>query len=226
VTIRAIVTDIEGTTSSIRFVHDVLFPYSRRALSGFVEAHRDDPVVRPWLRQVADEIDADTDSPEIVDTLLHWIDIDRKHPTLKALQGMIWASGYENAEFRGHVYPDVAAKLREWKRTDIDLYVYSSGSVAAQKLLFGHSESGDLTPLFSGYFDTEVGGKRETASYERILERIGRRGDEVLFLSDVIAELDAARAAGMQTCLLERDEPNPDRNGHAAANDFKAVALS
>jgi enolase-phosphatase E1 len=224
--IRAVITDIEGTTSSITFVHDVLFPYARRALPDFVDAHRHDPDVRAWLEQVAEEIGTDADSPRVVESLLHWIDIDRKHTALKALQGMIWAEGYDGAEFKAHVYPEVADVLREWKNAGLDLYVYSSGSVAAQKLLFAHSEAGDLTPLFDGYFDTHVGGKREAASYARILGEIGRRGDEILFLSDVVAELDAAREAGLHTVLLERTGPVDDRNGHPAASHFRDIEPS
>lgn len=223
--IRAIITDIEGTTSSISFVHDMLFPYARRALPDFVAAHRNDPEVRRWLVKVGKEIDADPDSRDVIDTLLHWIDIDRKHTALKALQGLIWASGYESGAFRAHVYPEVAAKLREWRDAGLDLYVYSSGSVPAQRLFFGYSEAGDLTPLFSDHFDTEIGGKREQASYARILDAIGRTGEETLFLSDVVAELDAAREAGLRTILLERGKPNADRNGHPAVRDFDAIVL-
>lgn len=223
--LKAIITDIEGTTSSIRFVHEVLFPYARRALPGFVEAHRHDPEVRPWLEQVGAEIGADPDAAEVVATLLHWIDIDRKHTALKALQGLIWASGYAGAAFRAHVYPEVPARLRAWHAAGLALYVYSSGSVPAQQLFFGHSEAGDLRPLFKGYFDTTSGGKREAASYQRIVEAIGCHPPELLFLSDVVAELDAARAAGLHTCLIERDGALPDRHGHPAAGDFDAVTL-
>lgn len=225
-TIRAVITDIEGTTSSISFVHDVLFPYARRALPEFIDTHRHDPEVRGWLEQVATEIGADSDSPAVVETLLHWIDIDRKHTALKALQGLVWADGYDGAEFKAHVYPEVASALRAWKGAGLDLYVYSSGSVAAQKLLFGHSEAGDLTPLFDGYFDTHVGAKRESTSYARILGEIGRDGDEVVFLSDIVAELDAAREAGLHTILLERSGPLADRNGHCAVSDFALIDLA
>lgn len=224
--IRSIITDIEGTTSSISFVHDVLFPYARRALPGFIEARRHDPVVRVWLEQVAAETGVDADSPVVTETLLHWIDIDRKHTALKALQGLIWASGYETVQFQAHVYPDVPPALHRWKDDGLDLYVYSSGSVAAQKLLFGYSEAGDLTPLFDGYFDTHVGGKRETASYARILGEIGRSGDEVLFLSDIVAELDAARDAGLHTILLERSGPVAERNGHRAVSAFSDIDIA
>jgi len=171
--IRAIVTDIEGTTSSIDFVKDVLFPYAREKLPAFVETHADQPEVQHWLHEAAREAGLVSASrQEIIDLLTRWIDEDRKATPLKALQGLIWADGYASGEFKGHVYPEVAENLQKWKKQGIHLYVYSSGSVAAQKLLFGHSEAGDLTPLFSGYFDTEVGGKREVDSYRRIAEAI------------------------------------------------------
>lgn len=223
--LRAVITDIEGTTSSISFVHDVLFPYAREALPAFVEKRRNDPEVRRWLVDIGEEIGSDPDSPAVTAALLRWIDEDRKHTALKALQGMVWRNGYEDGAFRAHVYADVAAKLREWKAAGLDLYVYSSGSVAAQQLFFRHSEAGDLTPLFDGYFDTQVGAKRERGSYERILGEIGPDAHEVLFLSDVVAELDAAREAGLHTILLERGAPVADRNGHLAVADFAAISL-
>jgi len=155
--IRAILTDIEGTTSSISFVKDVLFPYARKRLPAFVVTHADNPEVQHWLHEAAKEsglVSASQD--EMIALLQRWIDEDRKATPLKALQGMIWEDGYRNGEYRAHVYPEVAQKLREWKSHNIDLYVYSSGSVPAQKLFFGYSEAGDLAPLFSGWFDTEI----------------------------------------------------------------------
>ncbi|MFB9069314.1 acireductone synthase [Pseudofulvimonas gallinarii] len=223
--LKAIVTDIEGTTSSIHFVHQVLFPFARAALPGFVGQHRDDPAVRPWLQQVADEVGCAIDAPQVVETLLHWIDIDRKHTALKALQGMIWESGYAGGDFLAHVYPDVPDQLRAWHEAGLRLFVYSSGSIAAQKLFFGHSKAGNLLPLFEGHFDTTIGGKREVESYRRILGEIGLDGGEVLFLSDIVAELDAARAAGIHTRLLEREGEVAERNGHVAVPDFRAIDL-
>jgi enolase-phosphatase E1 len=225
--IRAIVTDIEGTTSSISFVKDVLFPYARRRLPAFVATHATHPEVRHWLHEAAREaglVSASQD--EIVALLQRWIDEDRKITALKALQGMIWDDGYRSGEYRAHVYPEVARKLREWKARDIDLYVYSSGSVPAQKLFFGFSEAGDLTPLFSGYFDTEIGAKRDSGSYQRILGAIDRKGGEVLFLSDVVAELDAARLAGMRTTLLAREpQACPPDCSHECAASFDEITL-
>lgn len=223
--LKAIVTDIEGTTSSIRFVHDVLFPYARQALPAFVAAHRQDDAVRPWLQQVADEIGSEPDDPAVVNTLLGWIDEDRKHTALKALQGQIWRSGYENGDFQAHVYPEVADQLRTWKAQPLKLYVYSSGSIAAQRLFFRHSEAGDLESLFDGHFDTTTGAKREAESYRRIAAEIGLKGARILFLSDIVAELDAAREAGLHTILLERSGPVSDRNGHLHAADFEQAAM-
>ena len=201
-----ILTDIEGTTSSISFVRDVLFPYARRALPGFVREHGKDPEVRRWLDQVAIENGGVCTDEMIVETLQGWIDEDRKHPALKALQGMLWDAGYASGEFTAHVYPDAVASLRRWHADGHPLYVYSSGSVPAQKLLFGHTGAGDLRPLFSGWFDTAVGGKRDAASYRAIADELSLEPSALLFLSDVVEELDAAREAGMDTVLLDRRE--------------------
>ncbi|HKT29063.1 acireductone synthase [Dyella sp.] len=223
--IRAIVTDIEGTTSSISFVKDVLFPYARRRLPAYVETHGDTPEVQHWLHEAAKEADiVEATRQEIIELLLRWIDEDRKSTALKALQGMIWREGYESGEYRAHMYPEVAARLHAWRGEGLHLYVYSSGSVPAQKLFFRYSESGDLTPLFSGYFDTETGPKREQASYQRIVEAIGERPEHVLFLSDIEQELDAARAAGLHTGWLLRPPLEvPPQPKHPAYASFDAI---
>lgn len=224
--IRAIVTDIEGTTSSIDFVKDVLFPYAREKLPAFVETHADRPEVQHWLHEAAREAGLVSASrQEIIDLLIRWIDEDRKATPLKALQGLIWEDGYASGEFKGHVYPEVAENLQKWKRQGIHLYVYSSGSVAAQKLLFGNSEAGDLTPLFSGYFDTEVGGKREVDSYRRIAESIGIPPGQILFLSDIVQELDAAAAAGLQTTQLVRPPYEVAVNPHDRVGNFNQISV-
>ncbi|QSX78009.1 acireductone synthase [Agrilutibacter solisilvae] len=221
--ITAILTDIEGTTSSISFVKDELFPYARRALPGFVAAHANEPEVRRWLDVVAAENGGMCDDRMVVEVLQGWIDEDRKHTALKALQGMIWADGYRNADFTAHIYPDAAPALRAWKDAGLPLYVYSSGSVPAQRLFFGHSDAGDLIPLFSGWFDTEVGGKREAASYRHIAGAIGQPPENILFLSDVVEELDAAREAGLQTVLVDRRQDYPRPRNTAAANGHSRV---
>lgn len=214
--IRAILTDIEGTTSSISFVKDVLFPYARRALPRFVAARGKEPAVRKWLDAVAAENGGMCEDGMIVEVLQGWIDEDRKHTALKALQGMIWADGYRSADFSAHIYPDAADALKRWHADGLPLYVYSSGSVPAQRLFFGHSDAGDLTPMFSGWFDTEMGGKREADSYRNIVAAMGMPAEDILFLSDVVEELDAAREAGLRTALIDRleDYPQP-RNGEA-----------
>lgn len=225
--VRAVLTDIEGTTSSIAFVKDVLFPYARDRLPRFVEAHRDDPDVIRWLNATAREAGIDDPrSRRVVDTLLRWIDEDRKATPLKALQGMIWKAGYEGGDYHAHVYPEVPEKLRAWKAQGLKLYVYSSGSEAAQKLLFGHTVAGDLSALFDGWFDTEIGGKRERGSYLRIAEAIGLPPPAIVFLSDIGAELDAARGAGMQMVQLCRPPERCAGSGtHPCVADFNAIAL-
>lgn len=200
---KAILTDIEGTTSSIAFVAEVLFPYARARLADYVAARPTETA--PILAEVAA---AEPGDP--VATLLRWIDEDRKATPLKALQGMIWADGYASGAFTGHVYPDAVAGLRRWHAGGIALYVFSSGSVPAQKLLFGHSEAGDLTPLFAGYFDTTTGHKREASSYARIAGAIGLPPGEVLFLSDTPEEIAAARGAGMNARLIDRSGDGGD----------------
>ena len=225
--IEAILTDIEGTTSSISFVKDTLFPYARKHLPAFVVTHTDDPNVQHWLHEAAKEaglVSATHD--EIIALLQRWIDEDRKSTALKALQGMIWEEGYRNGEYCAHVYADVAPALQAWRDKGRKLYVYSSGSVAAQKLFFGFCDAGDITPLFSGYFDTEVGPKRRADSYRRIADEIGLPADQILFLSDVAEELDAARSADMKTTLLARPPATCPANGtHPCVTDFTAIAI-
>ena len=225
--IRAILTDIEGTTSSISFVKDVLFPFARKRLPAFIETHADKPQVQHWLHEAARDAGfIHAERSEIVGLLQRWIDEDRKATPLKALQGMIWDEGYRSGDFRAHVYADVAPKLREWKTQGLDLYIYSSGSVPAQKLFFEFSEAGDLTPLLSGYFDTEIGHKREAESYRHIATAISRPAEEILFLSDITEELDAARAAGMRTTQLARPPAScPAAGTHPCAHDFSAIAV-
>lgn len=224
---RAILTDIEGTTSSISFVKDVLFPYARDHIGAFVATHADEPEVRRWMTATAQEAGVDpADRDAIVATLRQWIAEDRKATPLKALQGLIWEAGYRDGEYRAHVYPEVAARLRAWKAQGLPLYVYSSGSVAAQKLFFRHSEAGDLSTLFDGHFDTEIGGKREAESYARIAAAIGIPPPDILFLSDIVEELDAARAAGLQTMWLCRPPLQcPADGAHRCVGDFDAIAV-
>lgn len=224
--IRAVLTDIEGTTSSLSFVKDVLFPYARRNIGGFVRGHADDARVATLLDETRREMgDPEADLDAVVARLIEWIDRDRKVTPLKALQGLIWEAGYAAGDFRGHVYEDAVAALRDWHRNGVRLYVYSSGSVHAQKLLFAHTEYGDLTPLFSGYFDTRVGPKAEAASYRHIAGQVGEAPETILFLSDIVAELDAAREAGLQTCQLVRGGGLDPGAAHRQVEDFSRIPL-
>lgn len=195
--IGAILTDIEGTTSSIAFVAETLFPYARAALADYCAAHP--AQVAPILAEVEAIAPGDP-----IGTLIGWIDEDRKATPLKELQGLIWEDGYKSGAFRGHIYADAVGALARWHAAGLRLYVFSSGSVAAQKLLFGHSEVGDLTRLFDGYFDTRTGAKREPQSYARIAEAIGLPPAEILFLSDTPEEVAAARASGMEALRIDR----------------------
>lgn len=223
--IKAIVTDIEGTTSSLSFVKDVLFPYARERLSDFVKSHREQEQIKLLLqdaRQIAGE---DLDEEAVIAQFIHWIDTDQKVTPLKTLQGLIWQEGYRKGDFTGHVYEDAVRNLRNWFGLGYTLYVYSSGSIQAQKLLFGFSDFGDLTPFFSGYFDTHIGAKREAAAYQRIAAEIGLPAEQILFLSDIKEELDAARQAGLTTCWLVREQLRNHNAEHVQARDFDDIHL-
>jgi enolase-phosphatase E1 len=200
--VEAVLLDIEGTVTPISMVRDRLFPYARARLADYVAEHADDPAVREVLEQtraLAPEADP-------VASLIRWSDLDEKVTPLKTLQGLIWREGYAIGALQAAFYPEVPAMLRYWKQEGLPLYVYSSGSEEAQRGIFGHSQEGDLTPLFSGFFDTRMGAKRAAASYEAIRARIGMASGLILFLSDVEAELDAAATAGFRTCQLVREE--------------------
>ncbi|RAI60950.1 acireductone synthase [Roseicella frigidaeris] len=216
----AILTDIEGTTTSIAFVKDRLFPFAAAALEEFLAAEGETPAVREILAAVR----AAAPGQDPVAALRGWMAADAKVTPLKALQGLIWHQGYADGRLRGHLWPDVAPCLRAWA-AGLRLAVYSSGSVEAQRDLFGHSEAGDLLPLFAGFFDTAMGGKREATSYAAIAAALGLAPAAILFLSDVAEELDAAAAAGMQVCQLVRAADGTVASGrHPAESDFPGVA--
>jgi enolase-phosphatase E1 len=217
----AVVTDIEGTTTRISFVHDVLFPYARARLPDFLAQRGREPEIATVL---ADVRHLAPDAPELA-TLLAWMDTDAKITPLKTLQGLIWGEGYESGALHGELYADVAPSLRAWHAAGVRLYAYSSGSEAAQKLLFRHTQEGDLTALFSGFFDTRVGAKRDAPSYRAIAEAADLPGGKMLFLSDVGGELDAAAAAGWRTCqLLRPQDATVPAPGHVQCATFDEVA--
>jgi len=222
--IQAVLTDIEGTTSSLSFVKDVLFPHARAHISAWVRAHAHEPEVAAQLEAIGDELGRTLSVDEVAAQLVAWIDADAKVTPLKALQGLLWEEGYRNGEFEGHVYPDAKEALERWHERGIRLYVYSSGSVHAQKLLFGHTRYGDLNPLFDGHFDTRMGAKDDSDSYRRIASEIGLDPGEILFLSDTVKELDAARAALMQTLWLVR-EGVPAAGAHRPVRSFAAIEI-
>ncbi|MFM8444955.1 MAG: acireductone synthase [Methylococcus sp.] len=222
---RAILTDIEGTTSSLSFVKDVLFPYARERMEAFVTGHAGEPAVARELEDVNRLAGRQLTPVEAARQLVEWIDQDRKVTPLKALQGMIWEAGYREGAFFGHVYSDAVRKLREWHEAGLALYIFSSGSVHAQRLLFGHTEGGDLTPLFSGYYDTRIGAKQEADAYRAIAADIGLPAESILFLSDTLGELDAARSAGFKTTWLVRGDDPATSGSHPLARDFDEISL-
>lgn len=223
--IRAIVTDIEGTTSDIRFVHNVLFPYARERLAGFIAGHQHEEQIKAILSDLRVETgEPQATTERLIEVLFRFMDEDRKSTALKALQGLIWRDGYVNGNFTGHLYADVLPAFKAWQQQGVALYVYSSGSVSAQKLLFGYSDEGDITPVFSGYFDTHVGAKRDVQSYHNIAAQTGKAGHELLFLSDIRQELDAAREAGWQTVQLIRGEADT-QSVHPQVNGFDEITL-
>jgi enolase-phosphatase E1 len=223
--IKTIVTDIEGTTSSLSFVKDVLFPYSRQHMAEFVRAYAQEPAVRHELDEARRLSGKNLTDAEVIEQLTRWIGEDKKLTPLKSLQGMIWEDGYKKGNFRGHMYEDAVRNLQKWNQAGIRLYVFSSGSVQAQKLLFAHTAYGDLTLLFSGYFDTNIGNKREAGSYRKIAESIGVAPRDILFLSDIKEELDAAHAAGMQVMWLVRDGALDPKAEHPQARNFDEIKL-
>ena len=210
---HAILTDIEGTTSSSSFFTEILFPYSRSRLGSYCMAHPDKTAA------ILSEVAAIEPSDPIA-TMERWIDENQKIAPLKTLQGMIWAEGFHEGTFKGHIYVDAQAAFRQWHADGIALYIFSSASIAAQKLLFGFSEAGDLTPFLSGYFDTSTGSKREADSYRLIAETIGSRPAEVLFLSDIPSEVEAARSAGMAALHIDR------LGGLADISTFEDIKIS
>ncbi|MBD2566525.1 acireductone synthase [Anabaena lutea] len=203
--LKIILTDIEGTTTDISFVHEVLFPYSAKHLSDWVYNHLELPTVSDILQQVREiSGQSNLDVESCLSQLMIWHTEDRKITPLKTLQGLIWQEGYKSGDLKAHVYPDAVECLQHWYAAGLTLAVYSSGSIAAQKLLFKNTLMGDLTPLFSMYFDTTTGNKTESQSYLTIADELLVRPQEILFLSDSSKELAAASAANFNVCGLNR----------------------
>jgi enolase-phosphatase E1 len=222
VSARALLFDVEGTTTSLAFVKDELYPYAWRVLPVFLRRHAPRPEVAIILGRLAQELRTD-DVDSISQALRTWIDEDRKDPDLKELEGIIWQDGYHTGAFRGHLYDDVLPFWKAAKDRGLVLAVYSSGSVQAQRLLLQHSNYGDVAPLIDHHFDTGVGPKTHVASYERIAIEMALEPGEIRFFSDSVTELDAASAAGFQTCRTLRPGVPPADHGHAEIRDFAEV---
>jgi enolase-phosphatase E1 len=217
----AVVISVEGATTPLSYVHDVLFPFARAHLESFLAAHAADADVAPQLAEVRRLVPG---RPE-AQTLLHWMDQDAKITPLKAIQGMIWRDGYAAGELVSAVYPDVAAALNAWARAGLRLYGFSHGSVEAQRLILSHSAAGDLSALFAGFFDTNLGSKREPKSFSRLAIRLDLPPSRVAYLSDDEAELDAAATAGMRTCQVARRGNSKRRSRqHPTAPNFPGAA--
>lgn len=206
---KYVLTDIEGTTTSVSFVYEVLFPYFRNNIDKLIDLKLNPDVFEAFEQtiELAKELEGREikETREILETLLKWSLEDKKITPLKTLQGILWKDAYVSGEIKGHVYPDVPQALGDWKEQNIRMAVFSSGSVSAQKLIFGYSDFGDLTPFFSHYFDTKTGGKRETETYKTIAVKLGIKASDILFLSDIVEELEAAKNAGFQTMQLVRE---------------------
>ena len=227
---RAILLDIEGTTTPIAFVHEVLFSYARTHVKDFLATNSGSAEVSADVALLREEHAADVSKghqpPDSIAEYVEWlIERDRKSTGLKSLQGKIWQQGYVDGSLQSQVYADVAPALEHWRAQGLSINIFSSGSVLAQQLLFAHTEAGDLTKFIDNYFDTNVGKKGEAESYRRIAEALKLRADEVLFISDVVAELEAATEAGMQTLLSIRpgNPPQKDADRHQTIHTFEEI---
>lgn len=236
--IRQILLDIEGTTTPLAFVHEVLFPYARSNVKSYLQQNWDSPEVVDDLKKLREENAADQQQglqpPEIANArretqvdsavaYVNWlIDRDRKSTGLKSLQGKIWKQGYVDGTLKSHVFPDVPPAMKRWHDDGLVVSIFSSGSVLAQKLLFQHTNAGDLTPLISNYFDTLIGPKKDAQSYRQIASELELSPSEFLFVSDIVPELEAAREAGMEAVLCVRpgNHSQPGAESYAVIYNF------
>ncbi|MCU0715192.1 MAG: acireductone synthase [Pirellula sp.] len=220
--LRHILLDIEGTVADVRFVYDVMFPFAKMHMLEYLQRHWAEPETQKGIEQVArdaglvlstwlstDAINQHSDAEKVNDHLQSLMAGDSKATGLKQLQGLVWQDGFHRGDLRAELFPDVLPAFRKWKAEGLDLSIYSSGSVLAQKLFFGHTTEGDLRPLLSNYFDTQTGKKQESESYSRIAKELALNPASILFISDVAAELEAAAAAGMLVLASVRDGNKP-----------------
>ena len=236
--IAALLLDIEGTTTPIDFVYEILFPYARAHAKDYLAANLSsaEADIRALLEENAEDSRQGLSPPllqgppglisiDSVVAYIHWLmDHDRKSTPLKSLQGKIWEEGYRNSELRSQVFEDVPRAFKRWQEQRRMILIYSSGSLLAQKLLFAHTEAGDLTPFISGFFDTNVGAKKDAESYRRIADALKLGPSEIIFVSDVTAELDAAAVAGLETMLCSRPgNPQTAAGSHAVIRSFDEI---
>lgn len=220
---RAVLLDIEGTTTPVHFVYEVLFPYAQRELQSYLEQHWSDPHVQEDIQAMVehfaeeprdedghalsageDQSNVEAFRSQVIERIEWAMQEDKKHAPLKSLQGRIWRSGYRGGELKAPVYDDVVDALQTWKQRGTPVYIYSSGSVEAQKLLFEHSDQGDLRDCLSGYFDTKTGNKKKAASYTKISDKIDLPPSDILFVTDNLEEAKAAEKAGMKVAVSKR----------------------
>jgi enolase-phosphatase E1 len=236
---KSVLLDIEGTVSPVAFVFDVMFPFARQQAGSFLQMTWQDPATQQAVNGLAIDLGFPDSAtwflneqvrhvPDqqrlVVEAVNGLMDRDAKVTGLKTLQGLIWREGFERGQLVSELFPDVLPQLRNWHAKGLKLYVYSSGSIAAQKLFFGHTGEGDLLPLFSGFFDTTSGNKKEAASYQAIAAAIHGQPREICFISDVIAELVAAQQAGLQT--VWRPASGETSNDHPVAEAFDAISIT
>ena len=228
--VRHVIVDIEGTTSASAFVYDVLFPYARERFAPWIDVHANEAETAAVIASVGAEIGVgDPSHDQVVEALTEWTDADRKVTPLKTLQGLIWEQGFANGDLTSHFFPDAITALSDWHDAGLPISVYSSGSVLAQRNWYAHSPAGDLTPWMSDYYDTaNAGPKRESSSYRAIAEAIDADPGSLLFCSDVVAELDAAREAGWQVVRVRRaGEPHAvEDSAYPEVNEMTAIHLA
>lgn len=222
--IKYILMDIEGTTTSIDFVHQTLFPYSSQHLREFIQRHSQESHISAYMKEASKDMKLNSEDLEsIIRGLLRWIEEDKKHYALKKLQGLVWKEGYQKNLIKAHIYEDVPPAWESWRTHNLKLAIYSSGSIEAQKLLFGHTIYGDLNRFLSAYFDTSIGHKKEKSSYENISMELKVKPQKILFLSDRAEELDAAKETGMKTCQIVREGTLPSSN-HLRSSNFYDIS--
>ena len=228
--IRAILLDVEGCTTPIDFVYKVLFPYARSHVQGFLKRHGSSPDVQKDVAELRREHLEDTRQnlnppalndiePDSIVSYFHWLtDRDRKSTPLKSLQGKIWEEGYAHGKLCSHMFEDVPAALKRWQEENKKIAIFSSGSILAQRLLFAHTTSGDLTRYLSAHFDTTIGTKTDPVSYRRIANAMQCSPSAIIFISDLVTELNAATCAGLRTLLSERPGNHPQ-----PSNSFQVI---